>query len=149
MAKFNPAKAGQNFGDSFEKIKKPEDTTGMTLERMGVFSGKTQTGQQKQIADEQKAKIAQKIAQDRAQSQKRITELEADIRKLRLLREEQLRRRRQPPEPTLEQLAAQQEQSSSPPTAKRKRGLFGGWGRRIKTAQEQFQPETAGRRVGG
>lgn len=138
MAKFNPATARQNWDDSFERIEKPVPT----------IPGKSLAQQLQQASDSQKTKIAQQLAEDRAQSQKRITELEAEIRKLRLLREEQLRQRREPSQPTPEQLAAQQE-SPLVVSTKKRRGFFGNWGRRVKTAQEQFQPETVGRRIGG
>lgn len=116
---------------------------------MGVTTTKTASSQQKQVADKQKTEIAQKIAQDKAQSQQRIAELEAGIKKEQQIREEQLKQRRQPSELTPEQFAVQQESPLPVISSKKKRGLFGNWTKRVKTAQDQAQPELSGRRVGG
>lgn len=98
-------------------------------------------------ADEEKSRqLAKKI----------IEELEQEIAKWRKIREEQLKARRQQPEQpgSQEKIGGKEKPNQLPPlqepTTKPKRGLFFGfWGRRIKSAQQQSQPETVGRRVGG
>jgi phenylalanyl-tRNA synthetase alpha subunit len=91
-------------------------------------------------------------AQKEAWAKKRIKEVEDEVRLLAQKRQEEMRKRR-------EEMTSQQQQQeteakkvhvSQPPEVshKPKRGLpF--WGRRIKSAQQQAQPETAGRRAGG
>jgi len=118
---------------------------------MGVSSGKTPTGQPKSVVDEQKAKIEQLKAVDKAKSQKLITELETEMKKWRQIREEQLRKRREIDEQAQAQVKSAQ-QAESPlaqPPAKKRRGMLFGFNRRVKSAQDQSQPELSGRRVGG
>ena len=87
---------------------------------------------------------------DEAWAKKRIEEIEGEIKILTQKRQEERRKRRESSfakasedkEKMAQEKAVVPEISSKP-----KRGLF--WGKRIKTAQQQAQPETAGRRVGG
>jgi len=138
--------------DVFETAKKqPQKSAGKALEQMGGGSSSRAGGQKTpQMSDEAK-KLEEMKAADKAKSEqlaaKVVRELEVEIEKWRRIREQQLQARRQP--------SAQQEegkkQETPPlmePSTKPKRGLFGFWGRRIKTAQQQAQPETVGRRVG-
>lgn len=141
--------------DTFEGGKQAvSDTAGKALEQMGVGAapgGKPtnqapsqQNAEQKRIQD---LRVKDKIRSEQLAS-KLKTELGTEIEKWRRLREEQLRQRRE--------LAAQDQAEKPPisplkePTPARKKGIFGGFfGRRIKSAQQQAQPETVGRRVGG
>lgn len=99
----------------------------------------------KKMDELDKSQSAQAVAKIRAQ-------LEEEMRRLRMMREEQLRQRRQ--EPTTEQAQAQRgmpEAKNQPlvePAAKPKGGLFSLGKPRVKTAQTLSQPETAGRRTG-
>jgi len=89
-------------------------------------------------------------ANDEAWAKKRREEIEAKIKELVEERKQQiLKRREEPPKEIQEQKIAEEQKKKSLPevVSKPKRGLF--WGRRIKTAQQQAQPETAGRRSGG
>lgn len=82
-------------------------------------------------------------ANDEVWTKKRIEEIEGEIKLLSQKRQEEMRKR-------YEQKKEEQKQEESPLeiSSKPKKGLpF--WGKRIKTAQQQAQPETAGRRVGG
>ena len=82
-------------------------------------------------------------ANDEAWAKKRIQEIEEEIKILSQKRQEEMRKR-------YEQKSKEQKQKEQPLeiSSKPRKGLpF--WGRRIKTAQQQAQPETAGRRVGG
>ena len=139
--------------DVFETAKKqPQELAGKVLEQMGG-GGSSSSGSQKvpQLSDEAK-KLEEMKAADKARSEqlaaKIIQELEQEIEKWRRIREQQLQTRRQPPE----QQEEEKKQETPPlvePSTKPKRGLFGFWGRRIKSAQQQAQPEMVGRRVGG
>jgi len=139
--------------DVFETAKKqPQELAGKALEQMGV-GGSSQPGGQKtpQVSDEAK-KLEEMKAADKARSEQLaariVQELEQEIEKWRRVREQQLQTRRQPPE----QQEEEKKQETPPlvePSTKPKRGLFGFWGRRIKSAQQQAQPEMVGRRVGG
>lgn len=152
MPNSNPPTVGPNT-DSFEKIQKPEDRTGQILETMGQVSSRPPASQQvKPVVDEQKAKIERMKAADAAQSQKLIGELEAEMKKWRQIKEEQLRKRREVDEQAQIQLKSAQdaELPLAQPPAKKKRGmLFGIGNRRVKSAQDQAAPELSGRRVGG
>ena len=80
---------------------------------------------------------------DEAWAKRRIQEIEEEIKILTQKRQEEMRKR-------YEQKSEEQKQKEQPlgVSSKPKKGLpF--WGKRIKTAQQQAQPETAGRRVGG
>ena len=145
--------------DVFETAKKqPQELAGKALEQMGVGGSSSSAGQKTpQVSDEAK-KLEEMKAADEARSKqlaaKIVQELEAEIEKWRRIREEQLRARRQEAEQQEER-----KQGKPPliePSTKPKRGLFGlpagrqgFWGRRIKSAQQQAQPEMVGRRVGG
>ena len=102
---------------------------------------------------ENQQKIAQMKAQKGAWAQKRIKEIEDEMKMLAQKRQEEMRKRiessfakamedKEKKEKMLLEKAIVPEVVSKP-----KRGLF--WGRRIKTAQQQAQPETVGRRIGG
>jgi len=137
----------------FETAKKqPGELAGKALEQMGGRSSSpTSVQETPQFSDEAK-KLEEMKAADEAKSRqlaaKIVQELEAEIEKWRRIREEQLRARRQPPE----QQQEEKKQKAPPviePSTKPKRGLFGFWGKRVKSAQQQAQPETVGRRIGG
>ncbi len=80
---------------------------------------------------------------EEAWAKKRITELEAAIKELALKRQEEMRERNKEKE---EKEENQSEETLAVPKSKPRRGF---WGRRIKSAQQQAQPETAGRRISG
>jgi len=92
-------------------------------------------------------------ANDEAWAKKRIQEIEEEIKILTQKRQEEMRKRYEPK--SEKQKQQEQGEKKTPKTqepleisSKPKKGLpF--WGKRIKTAQQQAQPETAGRRVGG
>lgn len=120
---------------------------------MGTGTNPLLAAQQKRLAEEQKLKLRQLEAKDEAESRaltaKLQKELETEIEKWRKIREEQLRQRRVATEQAEAQAAATAPPKELPLTSRPKRGMFGNWGRRIKSAQQQAQPETAGKRVGG
>jgi len=146
--------------DVFETAKKqPQELAGKALEQMGGGSSSSSGGQKTpQVSDEAK-KLEEMKAVDEARSKQLaariVQDLESEIEKWRRIREQQLQARRQPPE----QEGEEKKQEKPPlvePSTKPKRGLFGlpagrqgFWGRRVKSAQQQAQPEMAGRRVGG
>lgn len=91
-----------------------------------------------------KQQIEQAKQNDSAQSKKRIDELKFEIKKYADLRQQQMRgRREQKEESKIEQ------NEKSPPMVNSKPSRKGFWGRRIKSAQQQAQPETAARRSSG
>ena len=106
--------------------------------------------------DEEKAAEQQATNQMRAQKEawakKRIKEIEDEVYLLTQKRQEEMRKRREEminPEQKQE-MESKKAQDSQPLeiSSKPKKGMpF--WGKRIKTAQQQAQPETAGRRTGG
>ncbi len=92
-------------------------------------------------------------ANDEVWAKKRIQEIEEEIKILTQKRQEEMRKRY---EQKTEEQGQQEEEGEKTAkvqepleiSSKPKKGLpF--WGKRIKTAQQQSQPETAGRRVGG
>lgn len=100
----------------------------------------------KNLLDNSEKKISlgseQEKVQDESWAKKRIAELEAEIKELVYKRQQEMRTR-------YEQKKKEEEkkEASVPVVAsKPKRGF---WGRRIKSAQQQAQPETVGRRVSG
>ena len=106
--------------------------------------------------DEEKAAEQQAISQMRAQKEawakKRIKEIEDEVHLLAQRRQEEMRKRREEminPEQKqgLEGKKAQDSQPLEISSKPQKGKPF--WGKRIKTAQQQAQPETAGRRTGG
>jgi len=138
--------------DIFETAKKqPQELAGKVLEQMGG-GGSSPFGGQKapQVSNEAK-KLEEMKATDKVRSEKLavkiVQKLEAEIEKWRRIREEQLKARRQQ-----EEQQKEGKKKETPPlvefSTKPKRGLFSFWGRRIKSAQQQAQPETVGRRVG-
>jgi hypothetical protein len=90
---------------------------------------------------------------DETWAKKRIQEIEEEIKILAQKRQEEMRKRYEPKTEEQKQKEQAKEKivEAQPPleiSAKPKKGLpF--WGKRIKTAQQQAQPETAGRRIGG
>jgi len=94
--------------------------------------------------------IEQLKVQKEAWAKKRIQKIEEEMRILVQKRREETRARYQQ-KASEEQQKQDVEKTKFPlpeAASKPKRGLpF--WGRRIKSAQQQAQPETAGRRVGG
>ncbi len=87
----------------------------------------------------------QKKVDDETWAKKRIQEIEGEIKALTQKRQEEMEKRYEQKE---KEEQKQKEQEMMEITPKPKRGLpF--WGKRIKTAQQQAQPETAGKRVGG
>ena len=106
--------------------------------------------------DEEKAAEQQAINQMKSQKEewakKRIKEIEDEVHLLAQKRQEEMRKRREEvvnPEQKQE-MEDKKAQDNQPLeiSSKPKKGMpF--WGKRIKTAQQQAQPETAGRRVGG
>lgn len=101
---------------------------------------------QETIGEDQqfKQQIEQARQNDLAQSKKRIDELNFEIKKYADLRQQQMRERREQKE---ESKTEQDEKSlpmiNSNPSRK------GFWGRRIKSAQQQAQTETAAKRSSG
>ncbi len=148
---------GEETLDSFKNA--PGDMAGRAMEQLGVSSSKNPAGSQNPAAGgagDQLAQVKKLEEMDRQQSEQGITQLrsqlEQEIEKWRKIREEQLRQRREMEAAAAEQAAAQATEAGGgipKQTQKRSRGLFGGGGRRVKSAQELSQPETAGKRVGG
>lgn len=141
---------GQLAGETFETVKKqPEEMAGKVLEQMGVSAANPQTSQPTASQTDEaaaKARLGEMKAQEAAQSQQAAAQIshqiEQEIDQLRKNREEQLRQRR-------EAVAAPAPTQEAPVIPTSKPGRQFGGGRRVKSAQEQAQPETAGRRVGG
>jgi hypothetical protein len=99
----------------------------------------------------QKNELQELKIKKEAFAQKRIGEIEGEMRALSQQRQEEMRKRR---EEMIEHQGQESEQKKvqggSPLeiSSKPKKGMpF--WGKRIKTAQQQSQPETAGRRTSG
>jgi hypothetical protein len=145
----------------FEAVKKqPQELAGKALEQMGI-GGSSAPGGPKlpQVSDEVRKIEEMKKADEETSRQlaaKIVQDLGVEIEKWRRIREQQLQARRGP----LEQKKEEKKQEKVPPllepSAKPKQGLsnlpagrHGFWGRRIKSAQQQAQPEMAGRRAGG
>ena len=81
---------------------------------------------------------------DETWAKKRIQEIEEEIKILTQKRQEEIRKRYE----QKKEQEQKQEESLLEISSKPKKGLpF--WGKRVKTAQQQAQPETAGKRVGG
>jgi len=150
----NVAQQLKQLGEGvFETAKKqPQELAGKALEQMGMGGSSPPAGQKTPQASDEAKKLEEMKAADKAKSEqiaaKIVQELEAEIEKWRRIREQQLQARRQPERP--EEEKKQEKPPLIEPSTKPKRGLFGGfWGRRIKSAQQQAQPEMVGRRVGG
>lgn len=131
---------GQLTGEIGEELKKQSgEMADKVLEQMGAGIVPP--------PDAPKVNLEQMKAKDEARSQQAAAQisrqLEQEIEKWRKIREEQLRQRREvtpaPVEP--------QETLVAPASKPSRR--FGMWGKRVKSAQDQSQPELAGRRVGG
>lgn len=141
---------GQLAGEVGETVKKqPGEMAGKVLEQMGVSAGNPQTSQSPVATDEAAAKrqLEERKTKEAVQSQQAAAQisrqLEQEIERLRQAREQQLRQRRE-----VSAAASLPPEAPRVPTSKPSR-RFGMWGRRVKSAQDQALPETAGRRVGG
>lgn len=112
--------------------------------------------------EDQKKKLEEMKKTDRKRSRqlaaKILKDLEEEIKKWRRIREEHLKNRRQSLQEQQKGKGEKPKESPPPlqePSTKPKRGFFGlarrqgFWGRRIKSAQQQSQPEKVGRRIGG
>lgn len=117
--------------ERFPKQKKEGSNDGVVREMIFDNSEKENVS-----GDEKKGK-------DQAFTKRRIAELETEIREMSLKRQQEMRERNNQEEKKEE---GQENVPANIPSGKPKRG-FGA--RRIKSAQEQAQPETAGRRVAG
>lgn len=131
---------GQLAGEIGEELKKqPGEMAGKVLEQMDISAVPA--------ADAPKVNLEEMKAKEAAQSQQAASQisrqLEQEIEQLRKAREEQLRRRRE-----VSTAPIPPQEASVSPTSKPSR-RFGMWGKRVKSAQDQAQPETVGRRVGG
>jgi len=110
-------------------------------------------GQKRSLEDEKiinQQAVNQLKAQKEVWAKKRIQEIETKIEGLvEERRQQRLKRREEPPQEVQEKKIAEEQKKESLPevSSKPKRGLF--WGKRIKTAQQQAQPETVGKRVSG
>ena len=95
--------------------------------------------------------INQLKVQQEAWTKKRIKEIEDEVHLLAQKRQEEMRKRREEvvnrQQQEMEGKKAQNSQLLEISSKPQKGKPF--WGRRIKTAQQQAQPETAGKRVGG
>jgi len=139
--------------DVFETAKKqPQELVGKALEQMGKGGSFSFGGQKTPQTSDEAQKLEEMKAVDEEKSKqlagKIVKELEVEIEKWRRVREEQLKARRQ----QSEQQEEEKKQETPPlvePSTKPKKGLFGFWSRRAQRAQQQAQPEMAGRRVGG
>lgn len=148
---------GEETLDSFKNA--PGDMAGKAMEQLGVSSSKNPAGNQNPAAGgggDQLAQIKKLEEIDKQQSAQGInqlrSQLEQEIEKWRRIREEQLRQQREMEAQTQQQATVQTAEATASipePTPKKTRGLFGGMGRRVKSAQQQSQPEMVGRRVGG
>lgn len=122
----------------------------IALEQLKSGPVKIHSGQQKKVLPiDQKARLEELKRRDAALSRQRVAEIEAEMRELRKVREEELQQRRQQrrQQPEISEEPVKEPVLTSPAT-KPKWGLFGA-GRRIKSAQQKSQPETASRRTGG
>jgi len=111
---------------------------------------KAKEGKENQEIKENNEKIAQLKAQKEAWAKRRIQEIETKIEGLvEERRQQRLKRREETPQEVQEKKIAEEQKKKSLPevSSKPKRGLF--WSKRIKTAQQQAQPETVGKRVSG
>ena len=135
----------QLAGETAGEIKKqPEEMAETALEQLGVNSPEPSLEKPKDVKFEQLKQ--QKTIQTRWQ----ITQVEQELHQLVAERQRQKENWQQAQE---EKMAKGEKEETKEPTpvvpSKPKRRLFGFWSRRIKSAQQQSQPERAGRRVGG
>jgi len=112
------------------------------------FSQNDQRVETEQVPD--LAAITQLKAEKDAFAKRRIEEIRAQMQNLARERQEQLRQRYQQKngeqkQKEVEEQKAKKEQPLS--MSSKKKGGF--WGKRVKTAQDQSQPETAGKRASG
>lgn len=151
---------GQLGEETLDSLKNaPGDMAGKAMEQLGVTSSQNPAGGQNPAAGGAADKLAQikKLEEmDRQQSGQGIAQLrgqlEQEIEKWRRIREEKNRQRQQAEAQAVQQQEAQIAEAGGgvqEPSLRRKRGLFGMGGKRVKSAQQQSQPETAGKRTGG
>lgn len=128
-----------------------------TLPNEGVsFEQNIPDGEEKVINQQA---INQLKVQKETWARKRIKEIEDEVHILTQKRQEEMRKRYEQKIPEQKQKEAGQQEtqktqpleiSSKPQKGKpMPTGRQAFWGKRIKTAQQQAQPETAGRRIGG
>ena len=142
-----------------EILERAKEQTGempdVVLEQLGVGSAQSQLAPKRPVADSHQTGLTELKAKDEAETRKRIaqltSELKAGMQKWRQTREEKERQRQTTEEELKKQKEAVEEQEESlvEPTTRRKRGLFGSSGRRVKTAQQKAQAETVVRRTSG
>jgi len=141
---------------TFEKPKTP--FVPMPEEVFGDFEEESQGVSSAQKDEETRKQIEQLKAQDEAKTKQMAVrlrqELEGEIEKWRKIRAEREQQKKVLEEQAKQQTAQQRGEAQVAPevSSKRSRGdLFGFMGqkRRIKQAQQQAQPETVGRRIGG
>lgn len=135
----------QLAGETVGEIKKqPGEMAETTLEQLGANPPKPSLEKPKDV------KLEQLKQQKTIQTRRQITQVEQELHQLVAERKEQQEEWRRIQEG---KMAKGEKEETKEPTpvvpSKPKRGLFGFWSRRVKTAQQQSQPERAGRRVGG
>jgi hypothetical protein len=106
----------------------------------------------KDLDQNQKDEWQQLKIKKEAVTQKRIGEIENEMRMLSQQRQEEMRKRREEIVEQQQKQDSEQKKTQGGPaleiSSKPKKGMpF--WGKRIKAAQQQSQPETAGRRTAG
>lgn len=112
-----------------EVKKQPEKITGVV--------------EQPEVKIPQDVKLEQLKQQKNLQTRRQIAKLEQEIRRMLAQRKEQQEAWRKTQEEKMAKERKLKEEKEP------KRGILGFWSRRVKTAQQQSQPERAGRRVGG
>lgn len=148
MLKAAAQQAGKIAQDTLEQaVKMPGEVAGRALEQMGLSSQKPTDPFQKQ-ADEQKAMIEKAKVEDAAISQKLIAQIEAEIERYRQERKQQkTMMEKQEEQKEIEESQATPRQFKESPS--KLKGGFIGVNRRVKSAQDQSQPETSALRSGG
>jgi len=136
---------GQLTGETVGEIKKqPGEMAETALEQLGVKAPKTSLEKPKDV------KLEQLKQQKTIQTRRQITQVEQKLHQLVTERQRQKEEWRRIQEG---KMAKGEKEETKEPTpvvpSKPKRRLFGFWSRRVKTAQQQSQPERAGRRVEG
>ena len=112
------------------------------------FSHNDQVIEQEQGSD--LAAISQLKAEKDAFAKRRLEEIRAQMQELAHQRQEQLRQRyQQKNEEQKQKEVEEQKAKKEQPVAMSSKKKGGFWGKRVKTAQDQSQPETAGKRTSG
>lgn len=151
--------------DTFEQAKtETSKTVGAAFEQLGGTTTKPPSGQSPATVKSQEPSpsgtYSEKEKGDfrrKVQISRLHEELEKEITKYRKIREQQLSQRREEKKeiPQVGVATSGEGREGQPPmtptiqTSKQKKGLFGFWGKRVKSAQQQAQPELAGKRAGG